>query len=313
MKHKKIKAGVVQATPALFDIEKTIEIVLHWLEKAVEEKCELVLFPESFIPCYPRGLNFDAFIGQRSDKSRNNWLEYWENSLDLNSAQLARLSAGIKKAGIYVALGVTERESLGGSLYCTLLYFAPDGSLIGKHRKIKPTGLERYIWAESDGKGLVSFDTTVGKIGGLICWENYMPLARQAMYQQGIEIYLAPTADARLSWQSTMLHIALEGRCFVLSANQFVQKSDYPVHYRQELQDEPEIMCRGGSVIISPMGEVLAGPIFNCEGLLTAELDFSVLAKSKLDFDVTGHYSRPDIFKFEVRNQPEQKKVWGIY
>lgn len=313
MKHKKIIAGVVQATPALFDIEKTIEIILYWLDKAADEKCELLLFPESFIPCYPRGLSFDAVIGRRSMKSRDNWLEYWENSLDVNSTHFERLSAAIKKAGIFVGLGVTERESFGGSLFCTLLYFAPDGTLIGKHRKIKPTGLERYIWAESDGSTLVSFDTKIGKIGGLICWENYMPLARQAMYQQGVEIYLAPTADSRLSWQSTMQHIALEGRCFVLSSNQYVKKSDYPAHYQGELMDEPEIMCAGGSVIISPMGEVLAGPIFNSEGLLTAELDFSVLAKSKLDFDVIGHYARNDIFNYVAINQPAQKKIWGIY
>ncbi len=313
MKHKKIKAGVVQATPALFDIEKTIEIILYWLDKAVKEKCELLLFPESFIPCYPRGLSFDAVIGKRSMKSRDNWLEYWENSLDVNSTHFELLRAAIKKAGIFVGLGVTERESVGGSLFCTLLYFAPDGTLMGKHRKIKPTGLERYIWAESDGSTLMSFDTKIGKIGGLICWENYMPLARQAMYHQGVDIYLAPTADSRLSWQSTMQHIALEGRCFVLSANQFVKKSDYPYHYQQELNDEPEIICAGGSAIISPMGEVLAGPIFNCEGLLTAELDFSVLARSKLDFDVIGHYSRNDIFKYEAVNQPDQKKIWGIY
>jgi nitrilase len=202
-------------------------------------------------------------------------------------------------------LGVTERASVGGSLYCSLLYFDPEGRLIGTHRKLKPTGLERYVWAESDGSTLVSFDTKLGKIGGLICWENYMPAARMAMYEKGVEIYLAPTADARESWQSTMQHIALEGRCFVLSANQFVQKSDYPEKYSDDLKDEPDIMSAGGSVIISPMGEVLAGPLWNKEGLLVAELDFSILAKSKLDFDVVGHYARKDVFNLDIRNQPE--------
>jgi nitrilase len=149
----------------------------------------------------------------------------------------------------------------------------------------------------------------LGKIGGLICWENYMPLARMAMYQKGVEIYLAPTADARETWQSTMQHIALEGRCFVLAANQFVKKSDYPAHYLPDLADEPDIMSAGGSVILSPMGEVLAGPLWNAEGLLTADLDFSVLAKSKLDFDVVGHYSRKDVFNFDVINQPEMVKI----
>ncbi|AXE20991.1 nitrilase [Runella rosea] len=309
MQHKKVKVGVVQATPALFDVEKTVQLVIEWVEKGAAAGCELLLFPESFIPCYPRGLDFDSIVGRRTEKSRNQWLEYWENSLETNSQYVEQISEAIRRAGIFVALGVTERESVGGSLHCALLYFDKQGNLIGKHRKLKPTGLERYIWAESDGSTLVSFDTEIGKIGGLICWENYMPLARMSMYQRGVEIYLAPTADSRESWQSTMQHIALEGRCFVLACNQFVQKSDYPEHFQADLTDEPEIMSSGGSVIISPLGEVLAGPLWNEEGLLTAELDFSVLAKSKLDFDVVGHYSRNDVFKLEVVGQPDMLKV----
>ncbi len=309
MTHKKVKVGVVQATPALFDIEKTIAIVVEWIEKSASEGCELVLFPESFIPCYPRGLDFDAVIGRRSDQSRNQWLEYWENSLDVTSEYTTIISQAVKKAGIYVALGVTERENIGGSLHCSLLYFDKNGDLLGKHRKLKPTGLERYIWAESDGSTLVSFDTPIGKIGGLICWENYMPLARMSMYRQGIEIYLAPTADSRESWQSTIQHMALEGRCFVLASNQFVKKSDYPEKYQAGLADEPDIMSSGGSVIFSPMGEILAGPLWHEEGLLTAELDFSLLAKSKLDFDVVGHYARNDVFDFRVHKQPDIQKL----
>lgn len=309
MQHKKVKVGVVQATPALFDIEKTVQLVIEWIEKGAAAGCELLLFPESFIPCYPRGLDFDSIVGRRTEKSRNQWLEYWENSLETSSHYVAQIGEAIRKADIFVALGVTERESIGGSLHCALLYFDKHGNLIGKHRKLKPTGLERYIWAESDGSTLVSFDTEIGKIGGLICWENYMPLARMSMYQRGIEIYLAPTADSRESWQSTMQHIALEGRCFVLACNQFIQKSDYPERFQADLTHEPEIMSSGGSVIISPLGEVLAGPLWNEEGLLTAELDFSVLAKSKLDFDVVGHYSRNDVFKLEVVGQPEMLKV----
>jgi nitrilase len=308
MQHKKIKVGVVQATPALFDIEKTVQIVIDRIEKGAAEGCELLLFPESFIPCYPRGLDFDSIIGRRTEKSRNQWLEYWENSIETSSSYVEQISEAVRKAGIFVALGVTEREAVGGSLHCALLYFDKQGNLIGKHRKLKPTGLERYIWAESDGSTLVSFDTEIGKLGGLICWENYMPLARMSMYQRGVEIYLAPTADSRESWQSTMQHIALEGRCFVLACNQFVRKSDYPERYQADLAHEPEIMSSGGSVIISPLGEVLAGPLWNEEGLLTVELDFSVLAKSKLDFDVVGHYSRNDVFKLTVVGQPEMVK-----
>ncbi|SHO61816.1 carbon-nitrogen hydrolase family protein [Algoriphagus zhangzhouensis] len=309
MSLQKIKVGVVQATPALFDIEKTVETIISWIEKGAREGCELLLFPESFIPCYPRGIDFDAVVGKRSDKSREQWLDYWENSIETSSPFIEKIGDAIRKASLMVALGVTEKESIGGSLYCTLLYFDENGELIGKHRKLKPTGLERYIWAESDGSTLVSFDTKIGKIGGLICWENYMPLARMAMYQKGVEIYLAPTADSRESWQSTMQHIALEGRCFVLACNQFVRKSDYPEKYQADLEAEPEIMCAGGSVIISPLGEVLAGPLWNEEGLLVADLDFSDLAKSKLDFDVVGHYARKDVFQLEVIGQPSTIKL----
>jgi len=306
---KIVKVGVIQATPALFDLQKSVDLVIDWIGRGARAGCELLLFPESFIPCYPRGLTFEAVVGRRTDRGREVWLDYWKNSVEVDSAEVRRIQGVIKKAGVMVALGVTEKEPIGGTLHCSLLYFGRDGSLIGKHRKLKPTGLERYIWGESDGNTLVSFDTELGQLGGLICWENYMPLARTAMYQKGVEIYLAPTADARDSWQATMQHIALEGRCFVLACNQFVRKSDYPDRYQPDLVDEPDIMSRGGSVIISPMGEVLAGPLWNKEGLLTADLDFSVLAKSKLDFDCVGHYARPDVFQLTVVNQPETKKV----
>jgi nitrilase len=312
MNLKKIKVGVVQATPALFDIAKTVEIIRKWIDEGKRSGCELLLFPESFVPCYPRGLSFDAIIGKRTDKGREVWLDYWSNSLELPSDYLNQISEAIKQAGIIVALGVTEKANLGGTLYCTLLYFGKDGTLLGKHRKLKPTGLERYVWGESDGSTLTTLDTDIGKIGGLICWENYMPLARMAMYSKGVEIYLAPTADSRQSWQSTMQHIALEGRCFVLASNQFVKKSDYPEKHQPDLINEPDVMSSGGSVIISPMGEILAGPLWNAEGLLTAELDFSILAKSKLDFDCIGHYARPDVFEFLVNKQPDTLKSHDI-
>ncbi|CCG99009.1 nitrilase [Fibrella aestuarina BUZ 2] len=306
---KRVKVGVVQATPVLFDLEKSVEVVLAWLEKGAAAGCQLLLFPETFLPCYPRGLRFDAVIGRRSEASRAMWLDFWANCVEVDSPEVTRIGEAVRHSGMFVALGVTEREPVGGSLHCSLLYFGPDGRLLGKHRKLKPTGLERYIWGESDGSSLVSFNTGLGKIGGLICWENYMPLARTALYQKGIEIYLAPTADARPSWQATMQHIALEGRCFVLSSNQFVTKADYPNRYQEAIRDEPDIMSRGGSVIISPMGDVLAGPLWDQEGLLTAELDFAELVKSKLDFDCVGHYARHDVFQLSVVGQPDTINV----
>jgi len=305
MNHRIVKVGVVQATPVLFNVEATVAKIVEWIERASSQGVQLLLFPESFIPCYPRGLNFDAVIGKRTELSRKTWLDYWEHSVDLSTSQLDPLKQAIKTAGMFVGLGITEKENIGGSLYCTLVYFDPQGNIVGKHRKIKPTALERYIWGESSGESLVSFDTNIGKIGGLICWENYMPMARMSMYMKGVEIYLAPTADARPAWQSAMQHIALEGRCFVMGANQFVRKQDYPQRHQESIQGEPEIMSAGGSVIIAPTGEILAGPVWNEECLLTAELDFKVLAKSKLDFDVVGHYARKDIFKLTVVDQPD--------
>lgn len=301
MKSRTITVGVVQATPVLFNRDATIQKVVEWIERGAKAGCELLLFPESFIPAYPRGLRYDSVVGRRSDKSRRLWLDYWQQSVTAHDPALAPIQEAIRKAGIYVALGVTEREPKGGSLYCSLLYYDRMGHLMGRHRKLKPTGLERYLWAEGGSEGLAAYETELGTIGGLICWENYMPLARMSMYQQGVEVYLAPTADARDSWQASMRHIALEGRCYVLAANQYVQKSDYPERYQGELVEEPEVMSPGGSVIYSPMGEVLAGPLWNEEGLLVAELDSELLAMSKLDFDVVGHYARSDVFEFGVK------------
>jgi len=201
--------------------------------------------------------------------------------------------------------GITERDEVNGSLYCTLLYFSPSGKLIGKHRKLKPTGTERIIWGEGDGTTLTTFDAGFAIIGGLICWENYMPEARLSMYRKGVQIYLAPTADARESWQDTMKHIAMEGRCFVMGCNQFVKKADYPEDLIPLLNDEPEVMSNGGSVIVSPMGEVISGPAWGEEKILIADLDLNEVTRAKMDFDVTGHYARPDVFKLDIPDQPE--------
>jgi nitrilase len=204
-------------------------------------------------------------------------------------------------------MGVIERDTQfsRGTLYCTLLYFGPDGRLLGKHRKLKPTAAERLIWGEGDGSTLTVLDTDLGKIGGLICWENYMPLARMAMYGKGVELYLAPTADQRDGWQATLRHIALEGRCFVLGCNQFVTKEMYPEDLvgLGDLANRPEILCRGGSVIISPLGDLLAGPFYDEEGILYADLDLAEVARGKLDFDVVGHYARPDVFQLTINEQ----------
>lgn len=302
-----VQVAVVQAAPVLFDRDATIEKTSELVSEAKNLGAELVLLPEAFIPAYPRGLSFGIVVGQRSEKGRSTWQRYWEESVEVPSASTDRLGEIAREAGTFLAVGVIERVSTG-TLYCTVLYFGADGTLLGKHRKLKPTAAERLIWGEGDGSTLTVVDAGFGKVGGLICWENYMPLARMAMYDRGVELYLAPTADARDTWQATLRHIALEGRCFVLGCNQYVTKSMYPGDLAgiEDLDDQPEIMCRGGSVIVSPLGEVLAGPLFDEEGILTADLDLSEIVRAKLDFDVVGHYARSDVFKLSVDDRPSR-------
>lgn len=300
-----IKIGVVQATPSLFNADKTFLAVRKWIQKASQDKCQLVLFPEAFIPGYPRGMDFGTVVGKRTDKGKEQWQNYWENSIEAPGEYTGKLGELARKYRIYLAIGVSERDSISKTLYCSLLYFNPEGKLLGKHRKIKPTGSERIIWGEGDGSTLTTINSRIGKIGGLICWENFMPLARMAMYSKGLEIYLAPTADNRESWLRALKHIAVEGRCYVMGANQYVVKGDYPSSLQEEIRDENEVMSTGGSVIISPGGETLAGPLYNGEGLLTAEFDPGEVIRSRMDFDVTGHYSRDDIFDLRIRDIPD--------
>lgn len=312
MNPRTVNAAVVQASPALFDLDATLEKVASLTVEAGAGGADLVLFPEAFVGGYPWGLAFGTAVGGRSPAGRRTWQRYWEGSIPVPGPETERLGQAAADAGVHLCVGAVERDSTysGGTLFCTILYFGPDGSLLGKHRKLKPTAAERLIWGEGDGSTLTVLDTPLGKLGGLICWENYMPLARMAVYGKGVELYVAPTADARPRWQSTLQHIALEGRCFVLGCNQYVTRDMYPedVEIKDELQAWPETLCRGGSAIYGPLGDCLAGPLFDDEGILAAELDMSELARSKFDFDVTGHYARPDVFRLEV-NESEQRPV----
>ena len=306
----KFKAAVVQAAPQLFDREASIAKACRLTADASAQGARLVLFPEAFVPAYPRGLTFGTVVGNRTDLGRQVWERYWKNSVDVPGPATKALGSAAREAGTYLAIGVIERDTeySHGTLYCTLLYFGPDGTLLGKHRKLKPTAAERLIWGEGDGSTLTVLNTELGRIGGLICWENYMPLARTVLYGKGVDIYLAPTADARERWQATLRHIALEGRCFVLGCNQYVTKSMYPADLEliKELENQPDVLCRGGSAIVSPSGEYLAGPLFDQEGILLADLDLAEIARGKFDFDVVGHYARPDVFQLIVNEQPSR-------
>ena len=293
---KDLRVALVQAAPVLFDLSGTLEKVDGLLGQAKSKGAEFVLFPEAFISAYPRGITFGTVVGSRSKMGRAMWQRYHDSSLDLNAQAFLDLANIVKKNGIYCCIGVIERVR-SGTLYCTILYFDPEGKCIGKHRKIKPTAAERIVWGEGDGSDLLVYDTPLGKIGGLICWENYMPQARMHLYDQEIEIYVAPTADHRDSWQHTIRHIAMEGRCFVLSCNQFVTREDYPLDLPGEAVEKlPDILSRGGSTIIDPLGNLLVDPLWDVEGIIYANLSSDLLIQSKMDFDVKGHYPRKDLF-----------------
>ena len=293
------RVAVVQAAPVAFDVARTLEKAGDLAAAAHQRGARLTLFPEAFVSAYPRGLDFGAAVGSRSAEGREQFRMYWESAIEVPGPEVDRLAAIARANQTHLVIGVIERA--GGTLYCTVLFFEADGRYLGKHRKLMPTGSERLVWGFGDGSTLTVIDTDVGRVGAVICWENYMPLLRAAMYAKGVEIYCAPTADGRETWLPTMRHVAQEGRCFVLSANQFARRGDYPADYPTEFGDDPKtILSRGGSCIIGPLGNVLAGPDFDGETILTADIDRDDIARARLDFDVVGHYARPDVFRLIV-------------
>ncbi len=253
-------------------------------------------------------------MGSRSDVGRKDWARYWRNAVSVPSETTEILGEAARSAEVYLIVGVIERDAefSSGTLFCTTLYFGPDGQLLGKHRKLKPTASERLIWGEGDGSTLTVVDTPYGKMGGLICWENYMPLARTAMYAKGVQIYLAPTADARDVWQSTIRHIAVEGRCFVLSCNQYVTKDMYPTDLAcyDELSSAPEVMSVGGSAIVGPLGEYVVEPVLGREDILIGDLNLDLIPQSRFYFDPVGSYARPDIFQLIVNEEKQGSVRW---
>lgn len=296
-----VKVGVVQATPIFFNLRSSLEKTAKLVRKYSKQGCELLLFPETFLPGYPRGMTFGSVIGKRENFGRQLYQTYWENSIEVGDPSFQFLANLAKENQVHLIIGITEKNALNGTLYCSILFFSPNGDFLGKHQKLKPTGIERLVWGEGDGSTLKVYDTEIGKIGGLICWENYMPLARMTLYNQGVQIFVAPTADSRETWISTMRHIACEGRCFVLGCNQFFRKEDYSEEYRDHVDLEKKIICPGGSVIVSPLGEIIQGPLWNREGVLISDLDRNQIIESRLDFDVIGHYARNDIFDFKLK------------
>ena len=297
-----VRVAVVQSAPVSFDRDCTLAKVRTLTAQAAERGARLVVFPEAFVSAYPRGMTFGAVVGERSAEGREWYRRYWESSVDVPGPAPDTLGEIAREADAHIVIGVIERD--GGTLYCTALFFAPTGALLGKHRKLVPTASERLVWGQGDGSTMPVFDTPIGKIGAAICWENYMPLYRTALYAKGVQLYVAPTADSRDGWVASMRHIALEGRCFVLSCNQFARRGDYPRDYPGDLPaDSDAVVTRGGSCIVDPLGQVVAGPVYDAEAILTADIDLADTVRGKFDLDVVGHYARPDVFQLLVNEK----------
>jgi len=302
-KTKTVRAAVVQAGAVPFDSDACVDKAVGLIEEAAASGAKVIVFPEAFITGYPKGLNYGLVVGARDPAGREEFRLYFDAAIEVPGPQTQRLGEAAAAHGCYVVIGVIERD--GGTLYCTALFFGADGKLLGKHRKLMPTALERMIWGFGDGSTLTVVDSPYGRIGSVICWENYMPMLRMAMYAKNVALYCAPTADDRDTWLASMQHIALEGRCFVLTACQFIRKKEFPDSVRVSLGESSEtVLMRGGSAIISPLGKVLAGPHFDGETILTADLDLNDIGRGKFDFDVVGHYCRPDVFQLTVNEAP---------
>jgi nitrilase len=304
------RVAVVQAASVPFDAAATVEKAEGLIASCAAGGASLAVFPEAFVGCYPKGVGFGAVVGRRTGAGRELYQRYYDAAVSLDGPEVAALVAASAAHGVFVVVGVIER--FGATLYCTALMIDPVAGLVGIHRKLMPTGTERLIWGFGDGSTIGVVDSPAGRLGSVICWENYMPAFRQAMYAQGIEIYCAPTADDRPTWVPSMIHIALEGRVFVLSACQAITVGAYPDWYQAELGEDPgSYLMRGGSAIVGPDGVVLAGPVFDEETVLFGEVDLSAIARGHLDMDAVGHYSRPDLFELRVNTRRQSPVVFS--
>jgi nitrilase len=302
-----LRVAVAQVR-AISDTAGAVEVVAAMSWRASAEGARLVVFPEALLGGYPRGAGFGAVVGERSAAGRDEFLAYSRNAVTVPGPEVARLCEIARDCGLHVVVGLVERA--GSSLYCGAVTIDDEGLVVGFRRKLMPTGSERLIWAQGDGSTLSVAPTKIGRLATAICWENLMPALRMNFYAQGVEIWCAPTADAREVHLSTLRHIAVEGRCFVLAANQVATAADLSPAFATGYHDPREIVCRGGSSIIDPFGEVLAGPLHDEEGLLFADLDLGQVTRGRYDFDPTGHYSRPDIFTLSVDTRARQPVEW---
>jgi nitrilase len=297
-----VKVACVQAEPVILDRDATLDKLADIIAEAAREGAELVVFPETFVSVYPSSIWARALAGWTDPKAKAAFAQLVRSAVEVPGLAADRLAAIAREYGVWLVTGVNETDPAhNGTVYNALLYHSPDGTLALKHRKLVPTNHERLIWGQGDGGGLRAFETTLGRIGGLICWENYMPLARFALYESGIEIYIASTADDSEAWQSTLVHIARESRSFVVAPCHFQRASSYPADFPlRDLIEGLDLISRGGSAILAPDGSYLAGPLYEAEAILYAELDPARLLEERQRFDAAGHYHRPDVLQLTV-------------
>ena len=295
------KLALVQAEPILFDKQACLDKTVTLIKEAAQQKAEMIVFPELFIPGYPIGMNFGFSMGKRTEAGRQDWMRYYNASLLAGGEEFQLLADLVKELGVYVSLGFSERDGVSGTLYNSNVIFEPDGSY-KVHRKLKPTGSERVVWGDANQDYFPITETPWGPVGSLICWESYMPLARVALYQKGITIYISPNTNDNPEWQATIQHIAIEGKCYFINADMLVRKSSYPtdLNEKEAVDRLPEMVCRGGSCIIDPYGHYLTDPVWDEETIIYADLDMTLPAACKMEHDAVGQYARPDVLQLIV-------------
>lgn len=298
------KIALVQAEPVLFDKDASLAKALKYIEEAAGNNAELIVFPELFIPGYPIGMNFGFSMGKRTEAGREDWMRYYNASLIAGGPEFEAMAQAAIKAKAYISMGFSERDAVKGTLYNSNVIFEPDGSW-KVHRKLKPTGTERVVWGDADKDYFPITETPWGPMGSLICWESYMPLARVALYQKGITIYISPNTNDNPEWQATIQHIAIEGKCYFINADMLVRKSSYPTNLNEKdaVDRLPDMVCRGGSCIIDPYGHYLTEPVWDEETIIYADLDMTLPAACKMEHDAVGHYARPDVLNLIVEDK----------
>ena len=298
------KLALVQAASVMFDKDKCVEKIIALIGEAAAKGAELIVFPELFIPGYPYGMTYGFTVGSRSRAGREDWKTYYDNSILADGAEMQSIVDCAKEHSVYVSVGYSERDAVTATLYNSNIMIAPDGQTMN-HRKLKPTGSERVIWGDADKDFFPVMETPWGPMGNLICWESYMPLARVALYQKGVALYISPNTNDNEEWQNTIRHIAIEGHCFFINADMYFTKDMYPktASGDEEIAKLNDIVCRGGSCVIDPYGHAVSETVWDKEEIIYADLDMQKVPASRMEHDVCGHYARPDVLKLSVEDK----------